>query len=83
MYSRGEYVKLVKNLKKSPLRPIILAKGMIWYNVKLSKICIWKMPTIWDTLLYIGYLEEIWQGGGMVAQNAKTKDYIYWSKNIK
>ena len=38
------------------------------------------MPTIWDTLLYIGYLEEIWQGGGMVAQNAKTKDYIYWSK---
>ena len=31
--------------------PIIVAKGMIWNNVQLSKIFFWKTSAIWDTLM--------------------------------
>ena len=62
VFSRGKNFKV--QIKKKSVKinfwslffstgPIILAKGMIWYNVQLSKIFFLKTPAIWDTLLYI------------------------------
>ena len=69
VFSRGKTSKFKsrKNRLKSTFShffstgPIILAKGMIWYNVQLSKIIFWKTPAIWDTLMPIQL--EIYSSG--------------------
>ena len=52
-------------------RPIILAKGIIWYNaISNFKNIFWKMPAIWDTLIITqGLLKKY---------SCFNYDMIYW-----
>ena len=44
-------------------RPIILAKGIIWYNaISNFKNIFWKMPAIWDTLMDVWSLSKNYPG---------------------
>ena len=71
MYSRGK-MSIFKSRKNGGnlllvlflfTRPIILAKGIIWYNaISNFKKYFWKMPAIWDTLMDVWSLSKNYPG---------------------
>ena len=86
MYSRGENIKLqiIKKILLVPffIKPIILVKGMIWYNVQLSKY-FFKMPAIWDTLIFIIYICRIfWVLTFLFISISFSKTYFLKKKKI-